>query len=54
MTHLPQLALLTAAGICAYIVARAWADVMAWAADSGCICRKGGWNPECPVHGRAA
>jgi hypothetical protein len=21
---------------------------------SGCLCRKGAWHPDCPVHGRRA
>ena len=20
----------------------------------GCLCRKGAWNPECPLHGRSS
>jgi hypothetical protein len=31
----------------------AWAELMVRAADR-CTCRKGGWNPECPRHGREA
>lgn len=37
------------------IVSLAWISMWEWIDDRGrCICRKGAWHPDCPVHGRQA
>jgi hypothetical protein len=48
-----RLALFYVALIWAPLLAMAWAYACEWYADR-CTCRKGGWNPECPRHGRTA
>ena len=49
LVTLAQAALL---GGTAYILARIYVSWLERFADSGCTCRKGAWDPECPVHGR--
>jgi len=51
LASLAQAALL---GATIYVLARGWASLMTHLADAGCTCRKGAWDPECPVHGRRA
>jgi len=46
-----QVALLALASVVAAVF---WLSLMEWHADRGiaCTCRKNGWDPACPRHGR--
>lgn len=39
-------------GVVSFAGATAWGRLLERFADSGCTCRRYGWDPGCPVHGR--
>jgi hypothetical protein len=51
---LVELAKAACLGAVAFYCSLGWATWCERFADSACTCRKGAWDPDCPVHGRRA